>query len=180
MRRGWRRLANRAANAAFDGAELGQALNRALAEDLRAEGADSLVRRARRVLDDSHDDLFGESTTERLEALRADAAHGALASVVLDCAIQAVDDGRRGNEVLETSVENALLERAATGQRQVEEHMLRESSVRNARVVRKRIEDAIAGAEMGDIARRFIGPSDARAPRGPVRKTGIDDGVSLP
>ena len=180
MRRGWKRLAKRAANAAFDDAERGEALARALAEDSRAEVPESFVRHLRRVLDDSHDDIFGDSTIERLEALRADAAHGPLAGVVLDCAIQAVDDGRRGDEALETSVENALLERAASGQRQVEEHLVRESSVRNARVVGQRIEDAIARTEIGDIARRCIGTSNARAPRGPVRKTGIDDGVSLP
>ena len=180
MRRGWKRLAERAANGAFDDAERSQALTGALAEDFRAEGADSLVRHARRVLNDGHDDLFGESTTEQLESLRNEAAHGPLAGTVLDYAIQAVHDGCRGDEALETAVRSAWLERAASGQRQVEEHLLRESSVRNARVVAKRIEDAIAGTEIGDIAKRSIGPSDACASRGPVRKTGIDDGVSLP
>ena len=179
MRRGWKRLAKRAANAAFDDAERSQALAGALAEDFRAEVPESFVGHVRRVLDDSHDDLFGESATERLESLRGEAAHGPLAGTVLDCATQAAHEGCRGDQALETAVRHALLERAASCQRQVVEHWLRESSARSARLVGNRIDDAISDSEMGGIARRCIGSSDASALRGPTRKTGVDDGVSL-
>ena len=170
MRRGWKRLAKRSANGAFDDAERSQAVAEALEEDFRAEVRERFVGRLRRVLDDSHDDLFGESATERLESLRGEAAHGPLAGMVLDHAIQAVHEGGRGEEALETAVRNALQERAASGQRQVEEHWLRESSAWKAKLLGNRIGDAISDTEMGVIARRCIGSSGDRAPRGPVRK----------
>lgn len=178
MRRGWKRLAARAANAAFDDAERRRALDRALAEDFRAEVPESFVRRVRRALDGSHGDLFGESATERLESLRGEAADGPLAGTVLDCAVQAVHEGCQGHAALVTAVANALLERVTSGERQMEEHWLRESSPRSAKFVRDRIDGALAESEIDVIARRCIGSLD-NAPRGPVRKTGIDDGVSL-
>ena len=73
MRRGWKRLAKRATNAAFDDAARSEALAGALQEDFRAEMPESVVRHLRHVLDDSQGDLFVESGTERLETLRDEA-----------------------------------------------------------------------------------------------------------
>jgi hypothetical protein len=178
MRRGWKRLAERAANAAFDDSERRDALAGALQGDWRNEVED-LVGRLRDVLDDHQGDLFGESVTERLEALRGQAAGCPLAGAVLDFAARAADQGYRGNEALAKAARDALLERAASGRRQVEEHWLRTSSARSAGCVRNRIDGAIAASDMDAIARRCIGYADEGASRTPRRKTGIDDGVSL-
>ena len=178
MRRGWKRLAERASNPAFDDNERREALVGALQGDWRDE-AEDLVGRLRDVLDDHQGDLFGESMTERLEALRGQAAGCPLAGAVLDFAARAADQGYRGNEALTKAAGDALLERAASGRRQVEEHWLRASSARSAGCVRNRIDDAIAASDMDAIARRCIGCADEAASRTPRRRTGIDDGVSL-
>ena len=179
MRRGWKRLAERVANAAFDDNERRDALVGALQGDWRVEVPDGLVRHLRDVLDDHQGNLFGESVTERLEQLRGQAAGCPLAGAVLDFAARAENQGYRGNEALAKAAGNALLERAASGRRQVEEHWQRASSARSAGCVRNRIDDAIAASDMDAIARRCIGCADEAASRTPRRKTGIDDGVSL-
>ena len=179
MRRGWKRLAERVANAAFDDEERREALAGALQGDWSAEVPEGLVGCLRDVLDDHQGDLFGDSVTERLEALRGEAAGRPLAGAVLHCAALAADQGLRGKEALEKAVVDALQERAGSGGRQAEEHLVRASPARKAGGVRNRIDATIAASDMHEIARRCIGRADGGESRAPRRKTGIDDGVSL-
>ena len=118
--------------------------------------------------------------TAQIRKTTANLGKDGLAASVLDCATQALHEGDRGDEALTKAAGDALLERAASGGRQVEEHWLRESSARSATLVRSRIDSAIAASNMSVLAKRCIGCADAAAPRGPTKKTGIDDGVSLP
>ncbi len=179
MRRGWKQLAERAANAAFDDKERTEALAGALQGDWVSEVPQGFVRHLRIVLDDHQGDLFGESVAEQLETLRGETAGHPLASSVLDFARHAANQGYRGNEALSEATAGALLERAASGRRQVEEHLLRAASARKAGYVRSRIDDAIAASEMDAIARRCIACADEGASQVPRKKTGIDHGVSL-
>lgn len=179
MRRGWKRLAERAANIAFDDRETSDALAQALQGDWDVEVPENFVGHVRDALDDHQGHLFGTSVTEKLEALRHEAAGRPLAGAVLDCAAQAADQGLRSGEALAKAAADALLERAASGRRQVEEHWLRASRTRSAKAVTNRIDGAIALSDMNDIARRCIGRADEGASQAPRRKTGIDDGVSL-
>ena len=100
--------------------------------------------------------------TERLEALGGQAAGCPLAGAVLDSAARVVDQGYRGDDALTKAAGDALLERAASGRRQVEEYWLRASSARSAGCVRNRIDGAIAASDMDAIARRCIGCADER------------------
>ena len=179
MRRGWKRLAERSANIAFDDTATSDALAGALQGDWDVEVTENFVGHVRDALDDHQGNLLGDSVTERLEALRGEAAGRPLAGAVLDCAAQAADQGLRGEEALEKATADALLERAASGRRQVEEHWLRASRARNAEGVRNRIDGAIAASDMNDMARRCIGRADGGTSQAPRRKTGIGDGVSL-
>ena len=179
MRRSWKRLAERASNPAFNDAERRDALAAALQGDWRDEIPPGFVGDLRNVLDDHQGELFGESVIERLQALSGETAGRPLASTLLDYAAQAVHQGHRGNDALLRAADSALLERAASGRRQVEEHWLRRSSALSAARVRNRIDGAIAASDVNAIARRCVGGSDDGPPRAPLRKTGIDDGVSL-
>ena len=140
MRRHWKRLAERASNAAYDDKERTDALTGALQGDWRVEVSEGFVGRLRNILDDRQGDLFGKSVTERLDALRGEIADSPPAGIVLDCATQALHEGYRGEDALAKATGDALLERACSGRRQVEEHWLRESSVRRATFMRNRIE----------------------------------------
>lgn len=180
MRRHWKQLAKSASNAASDGRETTETLTGALQGDWRAEVPEGFVGRLRNIIADRQGDLFGESAIRHLEALRGGTADSPLAGAVLDCVSQALHEGYRGEEALAKAAGDALLERACGVGRQMEEHWLRESSTRSATFVRNRIDGAIAAANISDLAKRCIGCADAAAPRGPTKKTGIDDGVSLP
>ena len=71
MRRHWKRLAERASNAAWDAEERREALTGALQRDWRVEVPAGFVGRVRDILDDQQGDLFRGSATARLEALRS-------------------------------------------------------------------------------------------------------------
>ena len=152
----------------------------ALQGDWRAEVPEGFVGHLRNIIADRQGDLFGESAIRHLDALRGGTADSPLAGAVLDCVSQALHEGYRGEEALAKAAGDALLERACGVGRQMEEHWLRESSTRSATFVRNRIDGAIAAANISDLAKRCIGCADAAAPRGPTKRTGIDDGVSLP
>lgn len=179
MRRGWKRLAERAGNTVFGDGERREALAAALEADWRAEVPDSLVRCMRRILDDPQGELFRDSTIAQLEQSRDKAAGRPLAGALLDCAIQAVGQRYCGKEALEKAARDALQERAASGQRQVEEHWMRTSTPQRAGGVSDRIAAAIAGSDMTEIGRRCMKSDSTEALRAPLKKTGIDDGVSL-
>ena len=178
MRPGWKRLAERASNPAFNDRERADALVAALQDDWRVEIPRGFVRNLRNVLNDHQGELLSEPPIDRLEALRRETAGRPLAGMLLDCAVHEVHQGHRGNEALAKAADNALVERAAAGRRQVEEHWLRTPSARSATHVRNRIDGAIAASDVSTIASRCVGDSDG-PPRFPLRKTGIDDGVSL-
>ena len=117
MRLGWKRLAERAWNVAFDDTERREALAEALRGDWRVEVPERLVRCLRDVLNDAQGDLFGDPLTVRLAELRGDNTAGPLAARLLDCTIQAAHQGCSGDEVLEMAARDALLQRAESGQR---------------------------------------------------------------
>ena len=72
MRHGWKRLAERAWNPAFDDTERCEALAEALRGDWTDEVPQPLVRRLRDVLDDVQGDVFGDPLTVRIEGLRGE------------------------------------------------------------------------------------------------------------
>ena len=120
MPRGWKKLAERADNKAYATEEVRDALPAALEQDWRAEVPDSLWRKMREILGDSQSSLFGHQPSERLVALRRETAGHNLGNVFLDCAIQAAEQGRSGEEALREAAGMALSDRAVIGRRRVE------------------------------------------------------------
>lgn len=180
MRRGWKRLMDRARNLAFDSSEVAEAWCEALQDDWRTEVPGGLVAELRKILGDPEGDLFDDGLNDRLEALRDDTSGHPLACTLLDSVLQVVDKGDRGDKALTKAADYALQERAASAQRQLEEHSLRASSTQHTNSMRKRIDDALAASDRTAVAKRCLGLDDGTAPRAPRRRTGIDDGVSLP
>ena len=179
MRRHWKRLAKRASNAACDDQERAEALAGALQRDWVLEVPAGLPGRLRDILDDRQGDLLGDSAPERLEVLRGETADSPLASILVDCAAQALHEGYSGDDAVVKATADTLQERACSSRRQVEEHWLRESSVRSAKLMRSRIDAAIAAADVNAIARDCLGFSSGTSSHAPLRKTRIDDGVPL-
>ena len=66
------------------------------------------------VFTNHESDLFKDSMTPQLDALRDTAGHG-IGRIVLKHAIEAAERGKTGNEGLEEAMTNALTDRAASG-----------------------------------------------------------------
>jgi len=131
----------------------------------------------RRVCADQETLLFKTDVAPSLEALR-NAAGAGLARAVLNYALQQAARGNSPEDIPESALKDALMDRAARGARQVEEHYCRESTDPRASRVRERIEQAIGSADIGGVARRILDPgakSETQAPR----RQGLDDGVKL-
>jgi hypothetical protein len=178
MRKGWKRVAESADNKAFSAAEVREAIVPALEEDCHGEISSEFIRGLRRVCLPKEASLFESDAAPSLEGLRSATGAG-LARVVLDYALKHAANGQAAQEIPQKALTDALVDRAARGMRQVEEHYCRESTAPRANQVRERIEEAIGGTDIGGLARRILErDGNASGPRAPKRD-GLDDGVEL-
>lgn len=179
MRRGWKRLAECADNPASAPQEIAGAVVPAVEPDWRADVSADLVRCVRDILGEQQESLFREQKTEQLEALgRMTAGHG-MGQSLIEYTIQACLTGKLGEEALEQAARNTLVDRAARGARQVEEHYYRESTGPRALNVRARIEEGIKGAALDALVQRVLSPGSSPVPAYPAKKQGLDDGVRI-
>jgi len=178
MSRGWKRVAERAANQAFVLEEISYALPQALEEDCHNEIAPDFLDDLRNVFQDHESSLFKEKMRPRLDDLRSTAGCG-MGRIVLEHAAQVAERGGTGMDGLVEAATNALTDRAARGARSVEEHFYRKSSSPRAQKVRERIEQGIAGAAINGLARKIlkVDPRPSSSPA--LKQRGLDDGVRL-
>ncbi len=177
MRKGWKRVAESADNQAFGTDEIRDAILPALEEDCRGEISPEFFTNLRRVCADQEASLFKNDVAPSLEGL-GNAAGAGLARAVLNYALQQAALGNSPKDIPERALKDALIDRAAKGARQVEEHFCRESTTPRANKVRERIEQAISSADIGGVARRILEPESKSETQAPKRK-GLDDGVKL-
>ena len=178
MPRGWKKLAKRADNKAYAPEEVRDALPEALEHDWRAEVPDSVCKRVRDILGDNQSSLFGHQRAERLETLRGETAGYVLGNAFLDYAIEEAARGRCGDDGLRVAAGRALMDRAARGARQVEEHYCRESTLHRAAHVRERIDIGVTQSDIHGIAGQLVGTDISERSR-PAKQAGLDDGVRL-
>src|SRR5258706_10470727 len=136
MRKGWKRVAESADNQAFGTDEIRDAILPALEEDCRGEISPEFFSSLRRVCADQEASLFKNDVAPSLEALR-NAASAGLARAVLNYALQQPALGNGPKDIPERALKCALIDRAAKGARQVEEHFCRESTTPRANKVRE-------------------------------------------
>lgn len=179
MRRGWKRFAENADEAAFSPEEVCDAIPTALIQDWRAENLPSLIRQMREFLHDSQTFLFGNQHIEKLEALRNEDAGYPLSSTLLDCAVQAVADGKIGEGAITEATAAMLMDRTARGIRQVEEHYCRKSSSTRSVNVRERMNEGATRTDFTQLAKSFLGTGSAERLKQPAKQSGLDEGVSL-
>jgi hypothetical protein len=179
MRAAWRRVAERGDNHAYTQDEVSAAMAPALEQDCRADITPEFIRNVRAAFKERDTSLFKDDITPHIDALRSHAGSG-MDRAVLDnvCAISATE--AQGIDVLLEATKAALLDRAARGARQVEEHYLRRSNAPRAADVRARLEGAIDGTDLEAIASRILNLDPRRPPPAPLKQSGLDDGVKLP
>ena len=179
MRRGWKRLSERADDRAFEPEEVREALPTALEQDWHAEIPQNLCRQIRTIMYDPQSSFFPDQKVERLEALRDGRVVHPFGSVFLDCSIHEVTRGLTGEEAVRAAGAGALLDRATRGARQVEEHYRRKSTSNRALDVRGRIEDGISRSNFSALVARLIGTENAEDSLTSGKRTGLDDGVRI-
>jgi hypothetical protein len=175
----WKLAAKCAYVGTFSTRDIADALNQAAERDCRAELSPSLIGKVRALIFGPNEPgLFGDLPISDLNAMHSECASPMEASFVRN-AIDAVQDGYRGSEVLLHAAEGTVSDRLLAGYRQVEEHMYRKTTDQRARAVRSRLEGAHGEVDLSAVARRVL-----RAPGAPARMpsatySGLDDGVSL-
>lgn len=182
MKSGWKKLAERADQTAFEPEQVAEKVLPALEEDWHEDGCGDLIRNIRTLLGDTRQTSFlANNKAAELEAARRElsAGHG-LRRLIVDHVIQALAKGHEGADALHQGIKNALCERAARGGLQVEEHYIRRSNETRAANVRARINDAVSRAPIDGFARHAAG-LEANAPaRASQKQKDLDDGVRLP
>jgi hypothetical protein len=175
MRPRWKRVAECGDNDAFAPDEVSRALLPALEQDCRDEISPQFINSFREL----YQSLFKDHLVEELEALRPTAGCG-IGGAVLDYAIQLAANDEEDFDAPTKAMTNALIDRAAKGARQVEEHYCRESTAPRGQGVRSRIEQAISDSApaIEGLSRKILNlDSEPRAAAS--KQQGLDDGVKF-
>jgi hypothetical protein len=173
MRPRWKRVAECGDNHAFAPDEVSRALLPALEQDCRDEISPQFITSFREL----YQSLFKDHLGEELEALRPAAGCG-IGGTILDYAIQLAANDENGFDAPTKAMTSALIDRAAKGARQVEEHYCRESTAPRGQGVRSRIEQAISDSSpaIEGLSRKILNlDSEPSAPA--TKQQGLDDGV---
>lgn len=181
MTAGWKKLAERADQTAFEVEQVAEKVLPALEEGWHEDGCGDLIRNIRTLLGDiRHTSFLANNKAAELEAARRDLSAGrGLRRLVVDHVIQALAKGQ-GADAPNQGIANALRERAARGALQIEEHYIRKSNETRAANVRARINDAVSRAPIDAFARHAAGLEASAPSRQPQKQQELDDGVRLP
>jgi hypothetical protein len=178
MRQGWKRVAEGGANANFTTEQIAAAIGPALEQDCRAELDSGFLDDIRALFDTQENSLFKDDIRPHLEGLHAKAGSG-IGRVFLDNVAQLSEKGQADLDALARAMTAALIDRAARGARQVEEHYLRKTTTPRAQDTRARIEQSIGLTPIESLARQILKMETRSAPRPALRLEGLDDGVRL-
>jgi hypothetical protein len=178
MNRFWKRVAECADNNAYSLDELARAYLPALEKSCQDEVPDEVWRQLKRLFLNTQHALFGDQIAEEIGALRYEPA-GPLGRCLVDAAEKAASAGARGSEVLVEVTTKALLQRAARGNKQVEEHWYRKSNSQRTENVRNRLENALNKAAIGTLARQRLDMNPAPISLRFRKQKDLDDGVLL-
>ena len=177
MRRPWKDLAERAAKAAFSTDEVCEALPRALRREFR----EAPVEAVREILGGgAQGSLLSKEIVEQLESARGACRGSSAGTALIDCAIEAVTSGLKGDPACQAAMENALDACSLYSFRSVEEHYQREATTHSARFVRGRLDAARHQCDFGALAGELLAPAKPKGrPNNLPKRAGIDDGPEL-
>lgn len=179
MRPKWKQAAKLADMEASSKEEVDRAVSDALSRDWDSEVPKGFLPKIQGILNDPQGGLFGLGATERLEALKMEPHQGPMSGVLLDLVIQKTTEGRCDQAVLKEATEETLQDRTARCARQVKEHYLMNRYPLDACRVSERIENSSGKESLSALCDSLLSPKQTTTPVGFVKKSGIDDGISL-
>jgi hypothetical protein len=174
MRRHWRDTAERAAKPVHSLEEVCETLTFALKRDI----LETPIEKMREILDGRKPDLFPTRQLEQLEDLRNTCRGSAAANVSIDCAIEAVQGGLRGDAAVQSTLQNALEDVMRSASRGMNEHYQRKATSNETVNLRTRLDAARRQIDCAAIARELLSSQKPPSPRSLQlpRHTGIDEG----
>ncbi len=179
MKPRWRHAAKCAYKEAFSHDEIVESVTRASHADWRAEVRQALVTSVITVVAPlGQQALFADQILSDLAALRRGCASPLEASFVRS-AIDAVAGGRTGGDAVQFAAGEALSDRLLCNYRQVEEHVRRDDSIRNAEFVRNRFEAAHMKVDLTGLAQAALRMGEPLTRRTRAQFTDLDAGVPL-
>lgn len=179
MNRRWKRLAECADNRAFSLDEVAKAFVPALDQSCREEVPPGVWRSLSNIFGDGQQTLFSEQRVDQIRALRRQVAGQPLGCLVVDLAAQAASRGPVNGETLAGVTTQALAQRGARGNKQVEEHYYRKSSEKRTEKVRERLDTALKMAALDGLARQHLRGDPAPKGLRSAKNTGLDAGVDF-
>jgi hypothetical protein len=178
LRRNWQKVAECADKGAFALDDMVAALIPALAQDWEREVPPGLMSGLSQCLESGgQQSLLYDSRS--IEALRPLTSGVSLGGLIVDYAVQAVSEAKRGIDAMQHAVERALTEWANRIGWQIEEHYCRKSNNRRAYNVRTRIEAAISKSPITDLATQIVKGGLKSVSKKVRKRSGIDEGPSL-
>ncbi len=176
MRQHWKHVAERAATPAYGPEEIAEAFPIALKKDFR----EAPVSTIRDILGAGEQNpLFNDNRAKQLEAVRRVCRGSTAGNTLIDCAIEATENGLTGEAALRSALEGALDAHARSGCHQIEEHYRREEP-RSTADVRDRLAAARNLCPRSELASELIaGKNDGGDGLRLEKRTGIDEGPSL-
>ncbi|MEJ7776840.1 MAG: hypothetical protein WKF52_05540 [Sphingomicrobium sp.] len=179
MKPRWRHASKCAYKEAFSLDEIVESVTRASHADWRAEVRQALIASVSAVVAPlGQQALFPDQAMSDLAALRRGCASPLEASFVSN-AIDAVASGRMGGDAVQFAAAEALSDRLLCNYRQVEEHVRRDDSVRNAAFVRHRFAVAHGQIDLLGLARAALRTREPLPRRSRAQFMDLDAGVQL-
>jgi hypothetical protein len=181
MRKGWRKLAERAANTNFDADEICAAVPEAVTDDWMEEGCDQVVQELREILNDARQGSFFEPKQgDKVEALKDVSSAGfPFRRTIVENVARAAETIADPSAALQAGVESAVAQRIVRGCLQVEEHYLRSGDAA-ASTIRARIGEGVAKVPLKHLAHHFLNPKAPTSLPQSDKRDGVDDGPPLP
>lgn len=179
LRRAWKKVCEIADGRAHALEEVVEKIPAALAADAKGEIGEGLLKNLRRILVPEQPQLIDDAA-QQVAALRAQAA-SVMEIDLVEAVGDALRDGKRGGEALQSGAEAVFEERGQAVTRSVVEHYLRRSPQARAAYVEQRVSDAIrqAGDRVRNVAAGLVAGTMKSALPKSVTRSGLDDGPSL-
>jgi hypothetical protein len=178
MSRSWRLVARSAEMAASSSDEVAQNIRQALVDDLR-DIPPKMLAALRKAFEGEQQSCLPLNDHDKFVRLRSLVDGSPLEALLASHAAMVADEGLQGADALREVVIRTVMERAAYGARQVEEHHHRVSDDGCASSIRDLIETSARLIDLVALSNQILGKNAAPTRRSGPTFTGLDDGPRL-
>jgi hypothetical protein len=178
MSRSWRRVARSVEMATSSSDEIAGNIRQALVDGLR-EISPKMLAALRKAFEDGQQPRLPFNDRDKFAELRSLADGSPLGALLASYAAMVAGEGLQGADALREIVMRTVMERAAYGAMQVEEHYHRASDDHRTSNIRDLIETSAGLIDFIKLANQILGIDPKPLKRSDEKFTGLDDGPRL-